>query len=289
MRNICRRADVVISLNYINPLRPWTCGIPKRVLIDGDPVFSQIRNLTKPKDYEYSNGHNHFFTFAENYGKKEVTVPKDGFPWRPTRQPICLSAWPATPGREDAKFTSIMNWDSFPQYEYNGVTYGMKSHSFQEYIELPKSTGSLFELALGGANAPRDLLREKGWFILSPDKLLDVTRDPWTYQTYIQQSKGEFCINKQAFVVTQSGWFSEKSAAYLASGRPVLSLDTGYPSVLPTGAGLFAFSSVNDVQAGLAAINADYKYHCRKAREIAEEYFDAKKVLSKLLSDAGCG
>jgi hypothetical protein len=176
-----------------------------------------------------------------------------------------------------------MQWESYPSQEYGGVRYGMKSDSFGPYFDLPGKAGSIFELAMGSPSAPHDLLLRKGWTMRNP---LEPTRDPWTYQHYIQQSRAEFSVAKHGYVVSHSGWFSERSAAYLASGRPVLTQETGFSDWLPTGVGIIPFNTFEEALAGIAAINSRYVFHCRSARAIAAEYFDARKVLPPLIEGA---
>jgi hypothetical protein len=277
--DVCAGADLLLNLSGVNPLRPWLMSIPARALVDTDPVFTQIRHLTDPGARALALQHTSFFSFAENIGGSRCTVPDDGLPWQPTRQPIVLDAWPVTPGQADGKFTTVMQWDSYAAREYEGRYYGMKSASFRPYVDLPKRAGRIFEVAVGGSPA-YDLLAGKGWTVRNP---LEPTRDPWTYQRYLRESKAEFSLAKHGYVVSRSGWFSERSAAYLASGRPVLTQDTGFPDSLPTGAGVVAFSSPEEALGGVEAINSRYEFHCKAARAMAEEYFDSRKVLERLI------
>jgi hypothetical protein len=280
---LCQEADLLLNIAALNPVRPWMLNIPARVLIDGEAVFTQIRHLENARDCHRAHLHTAFFTFAENFGKQNCTVPDDGLPWQATRQPIALDAWPVAPAQPHGQFTSILNWDSIPAKEYNGIKYGMKSAAFQSYFDLPEKTGPIFQLAIGSPTAPRELLSSKGWGVLDSSELTRITKSPWTYQRFIQDSKAEFCINRHGFVISWSGWFSERSAVYLASGKPVLSQETGFSDVLPTGAGLLPFSSTEEALAGVELIKANYGFHCSAAREVAEAYFDARKVLSRLV------
>jgi hypothetical protein len=159
----------------------------------------------------------------------------------------------------------------------------MKSDSFKLFLDLPRSAGHIFELAVGSPSAPRELLRSKGWLLCNP---LKVAQDPWTYQHYIQHSKAEFSVAKHGYAVSRSGWFSERSASYLASGRPVVIQDTGFPEWLPTGYGVIAFKNSEEALSGIESINSHYSLHCRAARELAEDYFDAFKVLPRLIEYA---
>ena len=280
---ICQTADLLLNLSGVNPIRPWLSWIPTRVLIDTDPAFTQIRHLTDPSARNLALKHTAFLSFGQNIGRSHSTIPQDGFAWRATRQPVVLDAWPLTPGPADGNFTTIMQWDSYPAREFKGQRYGMKSDSFGPYADLPAKAGCIFELAVGSPAAPLDLLSSKGWLVRDP---LEPTRDPWTYQRHIQQSKAEFSVAKHGYVVTRSGWFSERSAAYLASGRPVVVQDTGFSDWLQTGSGVIPFNTPEEALAGIDEINSRYEFHCRAARTIAEEYFDARKVLPHLIECA---
>lgn len=284
IHDICKSVDIILNMGGKSILRPWFKNIPIRIIIDTDPVFTQIRFL-KNNDYmEQAHEHTVFLSFGENIFKENCLITDDGFPWKPTRQPVVLDAWAVTAGKKEGKFTTVMQWDSYPAQEYQEKYYGMKSESFGDYFDLPNKVKADFELALGSASAPRDTLKSKGWHIVNP---LNVTKDPWTYQEYIQSSKAEFTVAKHGYVVTNSGWFSERSAAYLASGRPVVVQDTGFSQWLPTGEGVLTFRNINEAIAAIEEVNSRYEYHCKKAREIAEEYFKAEKVLSKMMDEIG--
>ncbi len=280
---VCRSADLLLNLCGINPVRPWLARIPVRVLVDEDPGFTQVRHLTDPAARERAVQHTRFLTFAENIGTSRCAIPDDGLPWRPTRQPVVLDALPATPGPADGRFTTVMQWESYPAREYAGVRYGMKSDSFMPYLDLPDRAGRILELALGGPNPPRELLHGKGWLLRgSREPTVDVP----TYLGYIRQSKAEFSVAKHAYVVTGSGWFSERSVTYLTSGRPVLVQDTGFSRWLPTGAGVIAFASPEEALGGIESINGRYALHCEAAPAVAEAYFDSRKVLPQLIEGA---
>ncbi len=280
---ICATADLLLNLAGVNPLRPWLMEIPVRALVDKDPVFTQIRHLSEDAARNRALQHTAFFSFGENIGLSRSTIPKDGLPWQATRHPIFLDAWSVMPGLEQGKFTTVMLWDSYPAREYNGRRYGMKSDSFGAYIDLPQKAGPIFDLAVGSPMVPRALLCSKGWALRDPR---EPTRDPWTYQGYIQQSKAEFSVAKHGYVVSRSGWFSERSASYLASGRPVLIQETGFSDWLQTGAGVISFNTPEEALAGIEEINSRYEFHCQAARAIAQEYFDSRQVLLRLLEDA---
>lgn len=280
---VCRTADLLLNVSMVNPIRPWLADVPSRAAIDTDPVFTQIRHLTDEKARALARQHTIHFSFGENIAAGTAATPQDGFEWRPTRQPVVLDAWPLTPGPPAAPFTSVMVWHSYPAAEYDGRHYGMKSASFEAFLDLPRRAAAPFELALGTRGAPRDRIIGAGWTIVDPR---EPTRDPWTYQQYIRQSRAEFGIAKHGYVVTRSGWFSERSAAYLASGRPVVVQDTGFSEWLSCDGGVLPFGTLEQAIEGIRAINSDYQFHCRRARMVAEEYFDANRVLVPLIEAA---
>jgi hypothetical protein len=280
MLDICATADLVLNPGGVNLLRPWFMQIPVRVLIDKDPAFTQVRHITDPSAKRLALRHTAFFTLGENIGHDHCTIPDDGLPWQPTRHPIAVDAWPATPGDAGGAFTTVMLWDSYRAGVHHGLRYGLKSDSFTPFLDLPNWVSPVLELAVGGATAPRSLLADHGWKVTSP---LETAVDPSTYQRYIQQSKAEFTVAKHGYVVTGSGWFSERSASYLASGRPVVTQDTGFPHWLNAEEGVLPFGTLDNAIARIADVTARYEHHCRRAREIAIEYFDARKVLRDLI------
>jgi hypothetical protein len=273
----------LLNVSAVNPLRPWFLDVPVRVLIDTDPVFTQIRHLTAPAARAAARLHTAFFSFGENIGAPQCSIPDDGLPWLPTRQPIVLDAWPVTPGPQDGAFTTVMQWESYPAREFQGRRYGMKAESFEPYRDFPQKTTAALELAVGGPTAPRALLRDDGWRVRDA---FETTRDPWAYQRYLRKSKGEFSVAKHGYAAARSGWFSERSAAYLASGRPVVVQETGFSDWLPTGAGVVAFGSPDEALAGIEEVRRRYTFHCQEARAIAAAHFDARVVLSSLLDRA---
>src|SRR5262249_5116231 len=145
---LCRTADVVLNVSGVNPIRSWFEHAPVRVLIDTDPVFTQIRHLLDPSARRRAEQHTAFMSFGENFGKPDCTIPDDGFPWPPPRQPVVLDACLVTAGPEDGLFTTVMQWDSYPAREFGGRRFGMKSQSFEPYWLLPSRTRTRLRLAL---------------------------------------------------------------------------------------------------------------------------------------------
>jgi hypothetical protein len=273
---ICRASDLLIDVGGLAPMRPWLLEIDARALIDLDPVFTQIRHLTDTDARERAMQHTAFFTVGENVGRGS-DLPVDRFPCQPTRQPLVLGSWRVPRPPPDANFTPD------PMREFRGRRYGMKSDSFAPFLELPARVGPVLELAVGSASAPRTLLRSKGWSVCDPR---EPTRDPWTYRSYIEASKAEFSVAKHGYVVTRSGWFSDRSAAYLATGRPVLLQETGFSDWLESGLGVLSFRTLEEAAEGVEEIQQRYELHARAAREIAESYFDSRKVLPSLVEAA---
>jgi hypothetical protein len=280
---ICETADVLLNLSEVNRLRPWIAGIPVRVLIDTDPVFNQIHHLTQPDFHTYASQHTAFFTFGENIARGTATVPADGFVWQPTRQPIVLDAWPVSDGHPTGPFTTVMTWESYKAAEYAGVRYGLKAASFSPFLGLPQRVTQRLELSVGSQTAPREQLAREGWIVRDP---LKTAPDPWGYQEYIRRSKAEFSVAKHAYHITHCGWFSDRSAAYLATGRPVVVQDTGFSTWLDADGGVLTYRTADEAVAAIEEVARNYARHCRAARSVAETYFDSDNVLDSLLSGA---
>jgi hypothetical protein len=278
-------ADLVINVSGCLANLDEYRGRARLVYIDSDPVFTQVKLARGQQDFRrYVDAHDVHFSFGERLGP---LVPDSGIAWRPTRQPILLDEW-LTDTAPQEKYTTVMNWSSYKPVEYQGRRFGQKDIEFAKYMDLPAAIRPAhLELAMNAAgkmaNAPVDLLRRKGWSIVSPD---DVAADADQYRSYVQGSKGEWSVAKNGYVVGRPGWFSCRSACYLAAGRPVVAEDTGFGEILPTGAGLFAFDRLDEAVAAIRSIEADYGRHSRAARAIAEQYFDSDKVLDRLVEEA---
>jgi hypothetical protein len=213
-------------------------------------------------------------------------VPTCGIEWVTTPQPVVLEHWPARDGGE--WFTSVVTWrGAFSPIEYQGKTYGLRVHEFRKFAALPRLSGRPFQLALDiHPSDAKDLalLADNGWTLVDPAA---AAGDPWVYQDYIRGSKAEFVAAKNMYVQTASGWLSDRSLCYLASGKPVLAQDTGFTELYPTGAGLLAFTTLDEALAGVEELSRDYARHARAARGLAEDCFDSDKVLGRLLGKLG--
>lgn len=284
MPAVCASADMLVNVSGINPLRPWLERIACRVLIDTDPVFTQVDNLQCAQRMQFARAHTAHFSFAESIGQPHCEVPDDGLPWQPTRQPVVLEQWTPAPLPADGAFSTVMLWDSYDRRQWGGRTWGMKAEEMERVLTLPQHCPhERFEVALGSPSAPHDRLSALGWRVLDP---IALTRDPWVYQDYMRASLAEFSVAKQAYVASASGWFSERSAGYLACGRPVVVQDTGFSRHLPVGEGLLAFTDLAGALAAVAEVRRRPAHHARAARALVEAHFDARDVLARLVDAA---
>lgn len=254
-----------------------------RVLVDGEPGYNQMKMelraehgvIDPPYDWYYSNG--------ANVGTPASSSPTAGKEWRAIFNPVVVDLFTCPAGTPANPFTTVMNWQAHDPLTYRGIVYGQKNVEFEKFRELPSRTRAAMEVAVSG-KVPFDSLRQAGWRVSSAQ---EVTTTFDSYRDYIARSAGEFSVCKEAYVSTNSGWFSDRSAAYLASGRPVVMQETGFSTHLPCGEGLFAPGTVDEAAAALDAILANYSLHARRAREIAQEYLAAETILPRLLQQLG--
>ena len=276
VERFCAEADVFLDLSGGSWFwRDEYARIPHKAFIDSDPTFTQLAIAkAEPWYVDFFKRFDRLYTFGANIGTPQSAVPVGDFTWRKTWQPVCADLWDAGQPPRD-RFTTVMTW----QIESFADVGGNKDQEFVKYIDLPSQTGQKFELAVNG---PKDLLRGHGWETVDA---MHVSRTPWEYRDYIHGSKAEFGVAKHTYVSSRSGWFSDRTECYLASGRPALVQDTGWSAHLPAGEGLLSFSSVDEALAGIDRINSDYPAHARRAKDLAREYFDVSRVLPRLLDD----
>ena len=273
-------ADLFINLSGMMPLRDYWLKIPKRIYLDTDPLYTQIRHLESANLKALVRAHNAFFTYAMNIGDATCSIPADGIQWQSTRQPVVCKLWAPQCQHQQAAWTTVMQWDSYKKLAYGGIVYGMKSDSFEPYFALPSMTSEQLVLAAGNPSLPAEKLISHGWQIHDP---LKASLTPSDFVQFIHQSKGEWSIAKQGYVISRSGWFSDRSCCYMASGKPVVLQDTGFSKYIPVGDGVLAFSNVEECLSAFETINTDYGYHARKAREIVAGYFAHDNVLGQLI------
>lgn len=292
-KEVVQTADLFLNVS-------GSCLIPdhlpdhcKKVFLDTDPGYNQIILSEKPSWSENVElwcktvyDHDIHMTYAENIHASECLIPRLDFEWKTTRMPIVLDLWDCNEGTlpvRSTPWTTIMTWNTFKgKLIYQGQEYKSKGSEFDKMIELPHYVQVPLKVAVGGVNAPLERLVKHGWVIgdgpsstITPDK----------YQEFIYGSRGEFSTAKHVYVAMQSGWFSCRSACYLAAGKPVVVQDTGFSSILPVGMGILPFRNIDEAVVAIHEIEANYERHSKAARAIAEEYFNSDKVLNRLIED----
>lgn len=286
VRRRARDSDLVIDMAGGLAGVDLIAGPPVRVYLDLDPGFTQLWHCIEQIDMHF-DGHTHFATVGLTFDRADTAVPSCGIEWITTAQPVVLDEWPFADRLERDAWTTVANWRGYGSLQFNGVHFGQKAHSLRRFIDLPRRAGASFELALAiDPGEPRDVqaLCTNGWRLVDPEL---AAGSPASYRRYIQGSRGELGVAKSGYVEGRCGWFSDRSACYLASGRPVIAQETGFSEILPVGAGLFAFEAADDIEAALDEVAGDYERHRRAARQIAEEHFDSDRVLSSLLTRVG--
>jgi GT2 family glycosyltransferase len=284
-------AELLINLHGGTQPLPELAATGRLVYLETDPVQLQLELQHGVQvTVDFLEPHCAFFTFAENWGNPDCRLPhNDRFQFRPTRQPVVLDLWPDRSPHPANVFTTVGNWrQDWRDVTYEGERYTWsKHHEFLKYLDLPRRSGQAFELALSScAPTEREMLTERGWGVRDG---LEMSQGIDRYRDYIGASRGEFTVAKEQNVRLRTGWFSDRSATYLASGRPVLTQETGFCNVLPTGEGLFGFSSPEEALAATEEVNGDYARHASAARDLAREHFRHEVVLRQLLDDLGVG
>lgn len=283
-------SELVLNLHGGTEPLPEHAATGRLVYIGTDPCEIEIELYhNEPRAIQFLEPHCAFFTWGENYGSPDCLLPvSDRFSFRPTRQPVVLDLWEPRAQEKNAEvFTTIGNWQQPErQLMFRGELYHWSKHyEFLKFMDVPNQTSQAFELALASyQDRDRRMLEANGWRIRNA---LHFSRDIDAYRDYILRSRGEFTVAKDQNVRLRSGWFSDRSATYLAAGRPVITQETGFSNILPTGEGLFAFSTRQDILEAVDTINADYQRHRRAALDIAREYFSYDVVLPQLLQDVG--
>jgi hypothetical protein len=290
---VARTADVYINVS-------GACMFPEelsprcvKVFLDTDPGYNQ---LMLSERYPWSENvdrwcelvaaHDRHFTYAENIHGEDCLIPQVGFNWQTTRMPIVLSLWEplvSKPALEHAPWTTVMTWNAFKgELFYQGEEYKSKGSEFEKIMDLPHRVTVPLRVAVGGINAPLARLAGSGWEVVDGP---ETSLTPELYQDFIVASRGEISAAKHVYVALHSGWFSCRSACYLASGRPVVVQDTGFSRILPVGAGIVPFTTGDEAMSAIQQVEADYPRHARAARALAAEWFDAGKVLSQMIED----
>jgi glycosyltransferase involved in cell wall biosynthesis len=295
VKRFCKEADLFLHISASCWMKEEYFEAKKVAFLDSDPMYTQASVPAyvegKADDGERSRiemllRHDVFFTFAENIDSSDCLIPKELFHWIPTRQPIVLECFEkkVLPVAKRRKvLTTVASWEPAEGGPVvRGVHYKGKSAEFEKFMDLPTKSPIPLELAMSG-KAPVERFRSKGWIMVDA---YSVSSDPWVYRDYLASSFGEWSVAKNAYVVSRSGWFSCRSACYLALGVPVVVQDTGFKGIIPSGKGVLPFSTVDEAAQAIEELARDPESHSRAALEVAMEYFRSEKVLSELLERA---
>lgn len=283
-------ADIFLNVSGACQLREAYMPSRRKVLIDTDPGWNHFVNFPRSIAADGRGGvrdithHDAYFTYAESLGSRECSLPTLGLSWQPTRPPVVLDSW--TPQDPGDTWTTVMSWANYtePVVSPDGIAYGSKDWELPMIELLPSAVSTPLEMAMGGVNPPFDRWRQLGWRVVDAPSISKTALD---YRRYIQQSRGELSVTKNVYVATRSGWFSCRSACYLAASRPVVLQDTGFSAHVPVGNGLLAFDTAEEAARAVADVEADYAAHAEAARHVAAESFAAERVLADLLDQAG--
>ena len=290
IRQLYRDADAILNICGTQEFNDDLLKSDRIIYVESDPGVEQIKiDKGVRSTIDYLSRHHALFTFGENVGTKKFPVPPHGLTWHATRQPVVTDLWKTNQAPKPAAvLTSIANWSTtgLKDITWRGRKYlWSKSREFLRFVAAPRRSGETFELATNIQDRKtREKFESNGWRFTSP---LQMSVDYWLYRDYIQQSKGEFTVAKDQYVQLNTGWFSDRSACYLAAGRPVIMQETGFTENYGADAGLLAFRSLGEIAEAVKMIKADYSKHSGAARQIAREIFEAEKVVKSLLDRAG--
>lgn len=279
--DVSANADLLINMSGHLADERILEGVGRRIYVDQDPVYTQLWRSVYEEDLNLE-AHHTFFSVGLNIGSSRTHIPDCGLTWQPLLPPVVLDLWPFELHTASQRFTSVASWTGYKELAHEGSWYGSKNAEFVRYSRLPARTGAAFEVCLKSYRDDDEgiqTLRKDGWIVRDAAHLTSFGG----YRRYVGASRAEIGIAKNAYVRGHSGWFSDRSAHYLASGKPVLAQSTGFEWRLPTGRGLLTFSSMDEAVAGVEEINRDYGGHARAAREFAEQYLDHRKVLPDML------
>jgi hypothetical protein len=280
MRRHMSEADLLLNVGGVCWLSDFLlCQC--RALVDMDPFFTQVGCFSTEGMDKYQS----YFSYGVNIGLAGCHIPTNGKDWQATVPPVVPDIWatnsPWINSEGNTPFTTVANWSAYGAVNYHDEQYGQKDLEFLRLMDLPGKTAQALELALAGADqATIQQLKQAGWSVRCAD---EVSRDMSTYKMYITGSRGELTAAKNAYVKTNSGWFSDRSVCYLAAGRPVIMQDTGFSAWLPSGEGVHAFSTMEEAISCIEEVNSRYAANCRAARDLAEQTFDYKTVLPAML------
>jgi len=305
-RRVIESADLLINVSGTLEHPENYRGVKRLIYIDSDPAFTQVKLALTQEHADFCdrvNAHDMHFSFGEHFTS---VIPDTGHHWRPTRQPIVLSEWQSSMAPRNV-YTTVMSWTSYKPISYAGRSFGQKDVEFKRFVQLARKVQPVaLEVAMHelehtdwqsdhedwppkvceqvGTDSltPYELLTLLGWRVVDP---AIVCADIDNYRAYIKSSKAEWSVAKNGYVAGRAGWFSCRSACYLAAGRPVIVQDTGFGTALPTGEGILAFGTMDEAIAAIHEVEAHYERHAHAARAIADAYFDSDKVLQRLIEE----
>jgi hypothetical protein len=284
VEQLAQDTDLFVNMSGRFHLRPVLGAVRRRLYLDLDPGFVQIWQERYGVDMNL-RGHDVYVTVGLNLGAPDCPLPTCGIQWHTTLPPVVLDQWTTTepPG---SSYTTVADWRGYSPVEWRGVWYGQKAEEFMRIIQLPRCVSVPLELCLAIHPNEPDFckLEENGWQLSAPRRHCAT---PDTYRDYIRGSRGEFTVVKHGYAAGHSGWFSDRSACYLAAGRPVIVQDTGIGAHVPTGTGLLTFTDLDGAAAAIARVEHDYARHAAAAAAFAREHLDSDRVLARLLELAG--
>ncbi len=283
LNDLLHRADILLCVSGVTPIRSQRARPRKMAVIDTDPVFTQLRMRTDETFAAYYRQFDAIATFGRLIGTSICPLPTHGISWIPTNQPISLRHWPVM-NTASRSFTTIGKWEHTADrhLEFDGKRFlSSKSVEWMKMIDLPRHVP--WEMTMGMQAVPSETAADftsHGWYVLNPEQ---ATLSCRAFGDFLRNSAGEFTVTKEIYAGLPSGWFSDRSAAYLASGRPVVTQGSGYDQWLPTGQGLYSISTMQEAAGALRKIAEGYAANSRAARQIAEDFFDARTVLARLI------
>jgi hypothetical protein len=287
LAQLYRDADAFLNVTGAQEIRDEHRAIRRRIYVESDPFGAQVKVAKGDSGMiDLLAAHDTHFSFGENLGAPDCDTPIEKFKWLPTRQPVAVELWNNAAPTGGSTYTTITTWHNKDRnLEWRGDTwYWTKDREFERFLELPqRRPWQSFELATSVGEDVRKLLRDAGWLQRGS---IEISADAELYRRYIQESRGEFTVARDQYVRPNTGWFSDRTACYLSAGRPVITQETRFSKFLPNGKGLFGFSTMEDILRAVDAIESDYPGNCRAARDIAEEYFAAEKVVGSLMQRA---
>lgn len=281
---VFRSADLFVDMGTHGAWQEESTCAAQTAMVDGEPGFTQIKMANNHAEGMPLPVYDHYFTTGKNIGRKGNPAPDLGISWRYLYHPVDTDLFNPVPTVRGAPYTTVMNWQSHQPIRFHDKVFGQKDLEFVHFLSLPKRVRAPFELAISGKNVPKEKLLESNWKVLNAHH---ITRSFDSFRDFITYSRGEFSVCKNVFVANKTAWFSDRSAAFLASGRPVVLQETGFSQFLPTGKGLFAVSTLEEAITAIEAIEADYSLHSIAAREIAQDVLESGIVLKGFLDEIG--